>query len=230
MDKRLENKLMMLRALISFLNQNADKWSGNGPLSQVIVELKNLINQIVATRKLVNTDQSGIVQQKSSIQEDLVDITFALASVLYAMAVRTGNQVLQQKVNMNRSDLVRLRDGELASTAQTVLDLLLEYMTSLTEYGITPYDATNLETKLNDYESSLPVNRVTVLERKTANKKIKELFTTANKLLTEQLDRMMTRFEKSEPDFYTSYRNARKVVAYGTRYEKPPVSEPTVQP
>ncbi len=230
MDKRLENKLMMLKALLSFLNQNADKWSGNGPLSQVIVELKNLIDQIVATRRLVNTDQSGVVQQKSSIQEDLVDITFALASVLYAMAVRTGDQILQQKVNMTRSDLLRLRDGELASTSQTLLDLLRAYMTPLAEYEITPDDASNLETKLNNYENSLPVNRVTVLERKTANKKIKELFATANQLLTEQLDRMMTRFEKSAPDFYTSYLNARKVVAYGTRYEKPQVSEPTVQP
>ncbi len=43
MDKRLENKLMMLKALLSFLNQNADKWSENEPLSQVIGELTYLI-------------------------------------------------------------------------------------------------------------------------------------------------------------------------------------------
>lgn len=229
MDKRLENKLMMLKALLSILNQNADKWSENEPLSQVIGELTYLIDQIKATLLLVSTDQTGVVQQKTTIQEDLVDTIFSLASVLYAMAVRSGDQVLQRKVNITRSDLLRQRDGELALTSKNVLDLLRNYMPRLTEYGITENDATNLETKQNNYENSLPVNRLTVLERKTANLRLKELFTTANNLLTEQLDRMMTRFEKSAPDFYTSYKNARKVVAYGTRYEKPQVGEPTAQ-
>ena len=220
MDKRLENKLMMMKALLSFLNQYKDEWSGNGPLSQVIAELKNLIDQIEATRLLVGTNQSGVVQNKSAIQEDLVDVTFALTSTLYAMAVRTNNPVLQGQVNITRSDLLRQRDGKLASTAKSMLDLVRVHLATLADYAVTPDDASNLETKLLSYENSLPVNRITVFERKTANQKLKDLFTTANNLLTEQLDRMMPRFEKSKPDFYTSYLNARKVVSYGIRHEK----------
>jgi|GEM_PF-1860264 len=32
---------------------------------------------------------------------------------------------------------------------------------------------------------------------------------------------MMIPFEKSKPNFYAAYINATKVVAYGTRHEKP---------
>jgi len=34
---------------------------------------------------------------------------------------------------------------------------------------------------------------------------------------------MMFRFSTTAPDFYASYQNARKVVEYGTRHEKPEV-------
>ena len=85
-----------------------------------------------------------------------------------------------------------------------------------------------LENKLLSYENSLPVNRIQVFERNTANQKLKELFATANNLLTEQLDRLIPHFEKAKPDFYISYLSARKVVSYGIRYEKTDTVAPSV--
>jgi len=44
---------------------------------------------------------------------------------------------------------------------------------------------------------------------------------TANKLVTDQIDRLMVPFKANMPEFYAAYLNSRKVVDYGTRYDKP---------
>ncbi len=210
----------MLKSLLVFLTQNEEVWSANVLLAQVVQELADLINQIEATWQLTSTDQSGVVMEKSAIQEDLIDLTFSLASVLYTMAERTKNLVLQGKVNLSKSDLRRLSDGELAITGKNVLDLLNEYLPSMADYGIVSDDIEAMDTTLNRYKESLPVNRVTITGRKAANQQLAVLFASANDLLKKQLDKMINRYEKQNPEFYTSYKNTRMIVDYGIRHDK----------
>jgi hypothetical protein len=55
------------------------------------------------------------------------------------------------------------------------------------------------------------------------------LFTQADTILTEQLDRMMEKFNSSDQQFYQEYKSAREIKDLGHRIEKPetPVNNPT---
>jgi hypothetical protein len=220
MNKQNENKLVMMKALLSFLKLNQAIWQNSAPFAAAVAELEELIAVIEVTRQITDLDQTGLVVEKKSLKAILVDTTFEIASQLVAMASKTGDQILLAKVNFPKSELEGQRDGGLASTSKTILTLGREKMASLVEYDITEDELSALEELIARYETSLPTSRVSVSGRKVNNAKIKDLFLNSNVLLKNQIKRIMTRYATSNPDFYAGYLNASKVVDYGTRYEK----------
>lgn len=220
MIKRFLNKLMMIKAVLSFLKANAIVWNQVPDIVTDVDDLEALMNEIEATHRLTSDDLSGQTDKKDAEQEKLVSTTHSLSSALAAMAVRTGNEVLLAKVDFSASHLEKQRDQEQLITAMGIATLAREHLDDLSSGGITEADVDALEEQAIRFKESLPVNRVSVSERKTANKKLTELFKQADKLIKKRLDKMMVRYETADPAFYVAYQNNRMILDYGTRYEK----------
>ena len=225
MDKRDENKLVTMKALRSYLNLNNAIWGTSEPMTAAVTELENLIGLIETIRKSTDVDQSGLVTEKRTIRANVVNKTFELVSQMYAMASKTKNNVLLSKISFSRSDLDGQRDGELASTCRTTLDLARENLEGLVTYDVTAPGLETLDGLIGKYEKSLPTPRLSVTERKANNEKMKGLFRSSKEVLNDQIKRLMTRYQEPNPDFYAGYLNASKVVDYGIRHEKA-VDEP----
>jgi len=221
MNKQDENKLVMMKALLSFLKQNLAIWQNSQPFVTAVNELENLINAIELTRQSTDVDQSGLVTEKKSLKANLVNRHFELASQIYAMACQTKDSILQAKVNYPKSELEGKRDGELATSSKALVRLGRTYLQALAPYGITVTELDNLDTLISAYENSLPTTRLSVSERKANNEKLKGLFGIAKQVLNNQIKRMMVRYHTAVPDFYAGYLNTNKVVDYGIRHEKP---------
>lgn len=221
MENRIENLLRMFNAVLQYLKQNPAAWPENEPVGVVLEEMAIRVGQVESTRQMVDTDQSGVTREKTAFKAELTEATLALASVIYAMAVRTNNLLLQGKTNLRESDLTRLSEAGLATVAKNVLDLANENLDQLAPYQVTAETVANQETILKNYKDSLAIPRATVAERKAANEKIKTLVKQTSQLLDSQLDRLMMPYKKTNPDFYHGYKNARKIVDYGIRHEKP---------
>jgi len=225
MEKKVENKLIMLKAVMHFMNQNQGLWQEIAPLSSTINELGGKIEYMEELRQITTTSSSGLVITKQNLKNDLIEQTFALASTLTAYAAQNNDAVLQAKVDFPISELRLLRDSELAPACRNVYMLAQQLGENIGNYGITPEQLNNQATATNTYEQQLPTLRVTVAERKASNDKLKNLMAEAMLLVSEQLDRLMIRFKSSNADVYAAYLNARKVVDYGTRHEKTPEGE-----
>lgn len=221
MLKRLENKLMMLKAVQSFLKQNEAAWTGSTILTALVAQLENRIAEIESLRLITESDRTGITAEKRAQQEELIDRAYELSSVLYAMAAGTGNKVLQGKVGFTESDLQSARGSDLVSTCVEIAGLVRTNLSALEPYGVVEADVTALEELNNSFSQNIPAHRVSVAERKAANEKLKELFSETDSLLEEQLDRMMVPYKNSSPDLYAAYTHARSIVHYGIRHEKP---------
>ena len=230
MEKRFENKLIMLKAVLRFLKQNAAVWANSQPLVAAIAELDALMLVINQTLQISWDENSGIVVEKQKLQAELIKRAFELASQLAAMASRTNNEVLLGKVNLTLSYFQNLRDHELAISSQKMSVLGRMHQPVIAEYGMTEDKLSRLEGLTVQYELRLPDHRVSVTESKAANQKLKELMTKAKNLLVNQIDRLMIPFGDSNAEFYAAYLNARKIVDYGTRYEKPEDSEKPEDP
>lgn len=221
MNKQHENKLVTMKALLSYLKLNKSIWQSSVPLATAVTELENLIGLIETIRKSTEMDQSGLVVEKRTLRTSLVNKTFEVASQLYAMACKTKDQVLQAKVDFSKSELEGQRDGELASTSKTVVDLARSFLDALISYDVTAPELDILDSLIDRYENSLPTPRLSVSERKANNEKMKGLFRSSKEILNDQIKRLMTRYQEPNPDFYAGYLNASMVVDYGTRYDKP---------
>lgn len=221
MNKQHENKLVTMKALLSYLKLNKSIWQSSVPLAVAVTELENLIGLIETIRKSTEMDQSGLVVEKRTLRTSLVNKTFEVTSQLYAMACKTKDQVLQAKVDFSKSELEGQRDGELASTSKTVVDLARSFLDALISYDVTAPELDILDSLIDRYENSLPTPRLSVSERKANNEKMKGLFRSSKEILNDQIKRLMTRYQEPNPDFYAGYLNASMVVDYGTRHDKP---------
>jgi len=220
MLKRLENKLTMLNAVLSFLKLNISAWGNSTVMAELITKLETLIGEIKSIRRITDSDLTGITAEKLVQQEVLINKAYEMSSILYAMASRSENKVLQGKVDFTENELIEARGGDLISTCKTIATLVGENLTALIPYELTEADVTVLEEMIRNFSNNLPTHRVSVSERKAANDRLKEVFSTVDTLVNEQLDRMMVRYRNGSTDLYAAYNNARMTVQYGIRHEK----------
>ncbi len=136
------------------------------------------------------------------------------------MASRSENKVLQGKVNFTESELQNTRGGDLISTCKSIAILVSENLSALVPYELTEADVTVLGEMISSFAENLPTHRVSLAERKAANERLKEAFSTVDTLVNEHRDRMMVCCRSTSPDLYATYINARAIVHYGIRHEK----------
>lgn len=227
MEKTFENKMAMLQAVLSFMRLKADDWSDSAPMAAAFAELEDLILQIEQIQQITEEDNSGLTEANKLQKKALIKRIFELVSILYAMAVKTDDQVLQAKVDFPISELQNGRNSELTNSGKSILELGRTNLPALIEYGLSEEKLNNLDEQIMQFKVSLPAPRVSVSERKAANAKLKELLKQTMKLISQQIDRLMIPYETSKPDFYAAYKNARKLVNYGIRHEKAETTEPS---
>ncbi|SFE69811.1 hypothetical protein [Sunxiuqinia elliptica] len=225
MNKRLLNKLMMLKAVLSFLKANARVWKQVPDLADDIKELGKLTNEIDSKRQLIANDTKGHTEEKRDEQQKLEKQVIALSSVLAAMAERSGNEVLLGKVDFSRSEFTQKRDQEQVIIASEIVALARENLEALASSAISEEQVAELESQAKRVEQLMPKKRLSVSERKAANGQMKELFKTTDRLLKKRIDRMIVPYESSDPAFYAAYQNARMIIDYGTRYNKEETGE-----
>ena len=230
MEKKIENKLIMLKATLMLMEQNQAVWQETTPLVNAISQTNGLLGQIEAIKQVVGQNNSGLVDVKENLKEELIAMAFEFSSILAAYAAQTNDAFLKKKVNFPISHFQNMRDGELATACRTLLTLLSENLSGIESYGLAAQQVEALGEMTEQYETNLPSVRVNVSARKVANEKIKELVKEAMKLTEEQTDRLIVKFKKTNADFYNGYLNARKIVDYGTRYKKEEGGEPSVNP
>lgn len=220
MEKKTKNKIIMLKATLSLMEQNNGIWQEAVPLANAVGQTSDLLDQIEQIKQTINRNNSGLVAAKEGLKADLISLAFELASTLAAFAEQTENPVLLSKVDYPVSYLQNVRDGELPTICNALHTLIGEKLADLETYGVTAEKANEFLQLISEYEASLPSVRVTVSARMASNEKIKELVKEAMQVTTNQTDRLMVKFKLTNPDFYNAYLNARKIVDYGTRHEK----------
>jgi len=221
MLKRLENKLVMYHAVQSHLERNKSVWTSVPAMVTTISDFELLLAEIKNYRKLTSENKKGITQQKSTQQALVIARAYELSSVLYAMAIKKNDVILAAKVDFTETDLLKKRDDNLVTTCRNIVEFASEHLAELIAYRVTGDELIALKEEINRFAENLTTGRVSVSEQKAANENMKIVFVQVDALLKKQLDRIVVRYRKTEPNFYTNYKNLRRIVNYGVRHEKP---------
>ena len=86
MNKQNENKLVMMKALLSFLKQNESVWQDSAPIVEAVGNLEELIAVIELTRRNADMNQSGLVALKKTLKANVGKMGFLFQSQLFALA------------------------------------------------------------------------------------------------------------------------------------------------
>lgn len=210
----------MFDTTLGVLNDFKTVWQNNGGFSEVANELTNGVAAIKAMRSQTGTSTNGITDDKEVAYDDLIDSTMELSGPLVSLAKRMNNNELKNKVKFTDSDLKSLTENALVQKAKDLAAEALKYKEGLAKYEVTEQQITDLNDLADKYGAMISGPREVVSVRVSAKISLNQLIRNISALLKDELDGLVGRYRRSNPDFCNAYFTARKVVDYGIRHEK----------
>ncbi len=217
MDKNQSNAFNMFKAILVVLNSFPTVWNSNATINAVVIAFQNLVNGLVSSEQNQRTGTVGVTLSKGQTLDALINIALAVADAGYAYAVSVSNMTLKQSCTLGRSTLARAKDVDVIALCQNVHDAVNPFAASLTTYGATSATIINLQNAINAFSSitGQPANARAAV--RVATESIATQVTAGKKMLSEQLDPLMTQFKTSQPVFYEQYFAAREISNIGHR-------------
>jgi hypothetical protein len=219
MTDRQEDFISMVRTLLAIRLLYAADIAALADLDADFDDLKtegDAIKLLLPKQKLQTT---GVARDKHDMETELVTEAVVIAGAVMAFASKAGNNTLFQEVNYSKSKLEGIRDTELSDTCRIVHDRANTNLLALAGRGITAGVLTDFMTLITDYENMDQAPRTATVQKSTATVGMSTHFTISRKIITERLDGGMRYFINNNPEIYTAYKSARKIVNTGRRKE-----------
>ncbi len=212
MEARQEAKLQMYRAVENYCDAHNDITSRNAAFATALNEFKQLIADINQVARLDDQRMTGITIDKNKSKQVLCERAADTASIISAYAATVGDNTLREQINFSISALLKTREDVLPARCQNIHDAGAARLDALAEYSVTQTTLDNLQTAIDDYSTAAPKLRAAVSERKTATANLAALYKTTDELLTIRLDKLVTIFKATEPDFVRTYETTRRII------------------
>lgn len=220
MTDRQESKLNMYSKVSDACRSYENVYLHVSPIMKVIIgQLDDIIVAINQTAQ----QQAGTITQGFTVEKNitinlLAEHCMKIVNVLYVYAFRNNDRQLLSKMSINKYMLYSKHDNEILRMAKNIALELENLLPMLSEYGLDPHaDLTMLNKIIAGFESLINKPQITVSERKIHTTNLKQLFVEADSLLYDQLDKLVSLFKASAPDFYNLYKTARNVIHTGKR-------------
>lgn len=210
--KREEAQLNMMDVVIEHLDNNADFVALNLGFKDAVEEVKPIIAAIKATAPQSAASTAGITAGKGTSKQTVSEKTARIAGLAYAYAEKTANPEMQAVVDVSKSELKEMKDGELALRCQEIHDLAAANQVALQDYGVTVAKLADLQTAIDGFAQTAQKPRAAITDRSVVKADLKTKFAQANKIFKKRLDRLIEDYAETHPDFVAAYKAKRIIV------------------
>jgi hypothetical protein len=219
-DKQIA-KQNMLRTVIHTLDEYEPLYAGIPVFAGTVKDLKSTVKEIETEAfRLSKAERKGATDEKQKAETELVNRTVTAASVLSVLAADTKNSTLAEKAKVTKSRMYQQHDSETLDIARRIHAEAQANAETLETYGLSKEALAAQETAIARYETLLAAPRVVVTGTKQKTANIAYLFAKTDTLLNDRLDKLMSLFKLSAPDFYAVYFNARNIINTAARKRK----------
>jgi hypothetical protein len=220
-DKQIA-KQNMLRVVIRTLDEYASLYVGVPVFAATVKDLKTTVQAIEKEAVLQSqATRKGASEEKQEAETELVNRTVTVANVLSVLAADTKNSTLSEKVKVTKSLLYQQHDSVALDIARRIHAEAQANAGALEAYGLSTEALAALETAVARYDTLMAAPRAAVTEAKQKTANIVRLLAETDTLLNDRLDKLMSLFKLSAPDFYAIYFNARNIINTAARKRKP---------
>lgn len=156
---------------------------------------------------------TGDAEAKAAVRMSLEDAMLHVADQLSALSAKTQDHLLAAKVEMTKSGADRMAASDLLVFAKGVAAAAAENAVVLdTDYMVTAAELTALDAAITGFEGMKTSPRDAVVQRRVATLSLPDAITFVRGIYRNELDKMMSRFKKTQPEFYKAYFGARVIV------------------
>jgi hypothetical protein len=213
MNDRQEAKLNMFQIVLEVCRKNEPVYSGIPAFGNGV---KQLDDSIFAIKQTAGQQSGKIVYGVSTEKSAAVDILaqegVKVANAIYVYALTTGNKLLIPKVSVNKSMFYAGHYNDVLILAKNIATEAHIYAAALPDYGIDDAAINALDNAIGAFEQVINKPQVAIDERKLYTGNLKQLFAETDSILYDHLDKLITLFKISEPDFFALYKTARNVI------------------
>ena len=195
-------------------------------VKDAVADLDADIAAISETARKHQTPTAGATDEKEQVRLEFEERLLEVADQLAALAEKNKDANLAAQVEFTLSSLDKLEDDALEETGQSVSALAATNLAALADYGITAADVTALDALRTRFHGVKSVPRTAIAGRAGQTANLPVLISNTTSLLRNRLDKLMTKFKKSSPEFYSGYRTARVIVDRGGSSPDSPTPPP----
>ena len=215
MKKTLSAKLNSYLAIQNLLVGAKTTVAAVPALQEAIDALVEFILEINLNAK-IQASPSGAAEAKRDALQELGDVAYEVAGGVLAFADNSGDAILAARVKFSRSAVVAGSANAVVARAQDIVDAATETLDSLGDHGVTTEKLKVLKNALKAYDAVRALPRNAIGAGAAATKAMERLFRQADRLLENQIDRLVWQFRASTPDLYDKYQTSRSIVSAAT--------------
>jgi hypothetical protein len=214
MTKGQESRLSMYNTSTAFSDANASIVENLPNYASHLTTLKSIGSEFQSISEQQKIDNTGITENKNQLKATLIVLAADNARKLTTFAKFTQNLTLLGEVNYSESDFKRFSDTAIRDYAQIIWDRAQANLEQLTNYGIQSRSQQVFQNAISTYSASLSTPRIRANLKKQATKKLADLFK-AGDIALANMDAAVEIIRLTQPDFYSGYKTARKIIAKG---------------
>lgn len=212
MTKKQNNTITMFETTLKFLDDFKDVWKNRGALVDASARATAGTAQVRGRTGTQRSPTEGVTDVKAQSRDDLEEKLLVIADAISAFAAKIADPVLGAKVEMTKSSLDRLPDGDLVQTAQQVAGLAGEKLAELEPYGVTDANKKELEDAAVLFDKEKDSPRQAIIGRKIETLSLPAAINAVRSIFRNEIDKLMSGFKKPSPDFYIGYFAARIII------------------
>lgn len=216
MKRIQERKYSMYNAVNNFLKDTDTAIINKMPLmSDAMEKLQNNIEKIQDISENQMYNRKGIKVSKEVTKEDIVNTIFVLAGQVRSFAVNTNNVILRDEVTYTFSELKAMADGILQVNAGIIFQKATDFLTDLTDYGVTTASLAEIESTLAEFAEKLAQPRNAISNKAEETQLLKAAFAETDLLLEDTMDTLVIIVKLTDNQFFNIYKNNRKIIGPG---------------
>ena len=211
MNTELTNRVTMIKTTSSYMAEHSALWNTMAPLQTAMTELEAKIAEIDAAAQKHETP-NGATADKADARDTLEDTTFLMCEALGVLAHTSEDNDLLALTRVTRTLLDRMGAEELSNRATAVLAQANAHKTELATFQVTQANIDELSAALTEFNQAKAGPRTATAERAALTESLPKLVNEASDILKNRVDRLVSLFSRTNPDFVSGYESARVIV------------------
>ena len=184
-------------------------------MTETVGEVNSRIGRIGEKAGKQQAPTTGAALDKGQVRTSFEEKILEVADQLSALAEKNKNANLAVQVEFTLSSLDKLADDDLEETGKRVAGLATANLAALADYNVLQADVTEMDNLTTQFHGVKSAPRTAIAGRAGETNTLPVEISDLTSVLRNRLDKQMTKFRKSHPEFYAGYRSARVIVDRG---------------